>query len=131
MRILLQFINCDRIDSDQFPQHAGSIYRVGRWNACCLLHIDWGNSLESETETKVRNGIRNQQETEVGELDIEITCACSYAAENNNNNNNNNDDDDNNNNNNNFDSNNQDNTYDKDNDDFVELPISFEVTNME
>ena len=72
--------HCDRIDSDQFPQHAGSIYRVGRWNACGLLHNDWGNSLESETETKIRKGIRNQQETEVGELDIGITCTCSYAA---------------------------------------------------
>ena len=39
--------HCDRIDSDQFPQHAGSIYRIGRWNTCGLLHNDWGNSLES------------------------------------------------------------------------------------
>ena len=61
--------HCDRIDSDQFPQYAGSIYCVGRWDACVFFHNGWGNSVESETETKVRNGIRNQQETEVGELD--------------------------------------------------------------
>ena len=70
---------CYRIDSDQFKKHAGGIYRVGRWNACRLLHNDCGNSLESETETKVRNGIRNQQGTEVGELKIEIAHACSYT----------------------------------------------------
>ena len=122
--------HCDRIDSDQFKQYAGSIYRVGRWNACGLLHNDWGNSLESETETKVRNGIRDQQETEVGQLDSEMTCTCSCAAKiiiliiikiksessikNSNNNNN--------------DNNNGDNGYDKDDD--VKLPISFDGANM-
>ena len=59
---------CYRIKSDQFKQYAGSVYRVGRWITCGLLHNDWGNSLESETETKVRN----QQGTEVGEVDIEM-----------------------------------------------------------
>ena len=59
--------------------------------------------MELETQAKDRNEIRNQQETEVGEADIEMTCACSYtdAANNNNNNNNNNSNNDNNNNNNN------------------------------
>ena len=47
---------------------------------CGLLHNDWGNSLESETETKVRNGIRNQQRTEVGGLKIEIACTCSFRT---------------------------------------------------
>ena len=69
---------CYRIVSDQFKQYDGSIYRVGRWNTCGLLHNDWGNSLEAETETKDGNGIRNQQETEEGELKIGIVCTCSF-----------------------------------------------------
>ena len=71
------FFHSDRIDSDKFKKYGGSIYRVGCWNASGLLHNDWGNSLESETETKVRNRIRNQQGAEVGELKIDMACGCS------------------------------------------------------
>ena len=71
---------CYRIESDQFKQYAGSVYRVGRWITCGLLHNDWGDSLESETETKVRNDIRNQQRTEVGKLKIEMACTCSFRV---------------------------------------------------
>ena len=69
-----------RIVSDHFKQYAGSIFRVGCWNTCGLLHNDWGNSLEAETEPKERNGIRNQQETEEGELKIGIVCTCSFPT---------------------------------------------------